>query len=195
MDWLKRAGGHPVTLSQVLQAMAGGAPLPPHPVVLTFDDGYDDFATAATPVLLRDGFVGTDFVVSGFVGRPGYMTAQQVQQVAAAGMVIGAHTVHHVDLAALPAALQAIEIASSRQVLQQLLHRPVLDFAYPYGDFTATTAALVAKAGFSDAVTLTAGTQQCASDRYLLDRIRVQGSDTVWTFARSAGVAPPPPGW
>src|SRR5579884_3268852 len=82
MDWLKRAGGHPVTLSQVLQAMAGGTPLPPHPIVLTFDDGYDDFATAATPVLLRDGFVGTDFVVSGFVGRPGYMTAQQVQQVA-----------------------------------------------------------------------------------------------------------------
>ncbi|MBV8301998.1 MAG: polysaccharide deacetylase family protein [Candidatus Dormibacteraeota bacterium] len=195
MDWMRIAGGHPVTLAQLFAAMQGGPPLPPHPVVLTFDDGYADFATAAVPVLLREGFVATDFVVSGFIGRPGYMTAAQVLQVASLGMVIGAHTVHHIDLDAVPPQLAAIEIDASKATLQQLLHRQVLDFAYPYGDVDAVVADTVAAAGFRDAVTMNAGTLQCTASRYLLYRIRVGGWDTVWSFSHNAGLASPPAGW
>ena len=195
MDWLRIAGGHPVTLAQVIAAMQGGPPLPPHPVVLTFDDGYADFATAAVPVLLREGFVATDFVVSGFLGRPGYMTAAQVLQVAALRMVIGAHTVHHVDLDAMPPQLATIEIDASKATLEQLLHRPVLDFAYPYGDVDPSVAETVDAAGFRDAVTMNAGTMQCTAARFLLYRIRVGGWDTVWSFSRNAGIPAPAGGW
>ena len=195
MDWLRRAGGHPVTLAQLMKALSGGPALPPHPVVLTFDDGYADFATAALPVLLSDGFVATDYVVSGFLGRSNYMTVAQVQQADRDGMVIGAHTVHHVDLVALPAAAAAGEIDVSKSTLQQVLGHPVLDFAYPYGYSDASVATMVADAGFDDAVTMNPGTQQCASWRYLLHRTRVGGGDTVWSFAAKAGIPGPPYGW
>ncbi len=195
MDWLRIAGGHPVTLEQLYSAMHRGPALPAHAVVLTFDDGYDDFATTAVPILVHDGFVATDFVVSGFVDRPAYMSAQQILQVAAMGMVIGAHTVHHVNLDALSPQLAQIEIDVSKESLQRLVGRPVLDFAYPYGDVDAQVAALVAQAGFRDAVTMQYGRAQCASQPYLLRRIRVTGSDTLPDFAAEAGVAAPPADW
>jgi peptidoglycan/xylan/chitin deacetylase (PgdA/CDA1 family) len=195
MDWLRRAGGHTVTPTQLIDALDGGPALPPRAVVLTFDDGYADFATAALPVLIADGFVATDFVVSGFIGRSSYMTAAQVVQADHDGMIIGAHTVDHVDLTALSTAAAAAEIDVSRATLQRLLGHPVRDFAYPYGDVNAAVAGLVAAAGFSDAVSTSMGTVQCSASRYLLHRTRVGGGDTVWSFAAKAGVQGPPRGW
>ncbi len=195
MDWLLTAGGHPVTIEQLMVALNGGAALPPHPVVLTFDDGYDDFATAAAPILARNGFVGIDYVVSGFIGRPAYMTASQVQSVAAMGMVIGAHTVNHVNLVAMSSQLAKTEIDASKATLEHLVGHAVLDFAYPYGDVNDSVASLAAQAGFRDAVTMNYGTAQCGSQRFLLHRIRVVGADNVWSFAGKAGVKSPPSNW
>jgi len=195
MDWLHEAGGRTVTLEQVVAALNGGPRLPAHAVVLTFDDGHDDFATRAAPVLKADGFVGISFVVSGFLGRSGYMTAAQVQQVSAMGMVIGDHTVNHVDLAAMSPQLARNEILACQATLQQLVGKPVLDFAYPYGDYNSTDAAIVAAAGFRDAVTTDAGTLQTYDGRFLMHRIRIGGGDSVWSFAGKAGIARPPSNW
>ena len=195
MDWLQQAGGHTVTLAQVMRAMGGGPPLPSHPVVLTFDDGHDDFATRAVPILLRDHFVATAFVVPGFLGRTAYMTGAQVRQVAAEGMVIGAHTVHHTNLTKLSPLLAAIEISSSRALLQQLIGAPVLDFAYPYGGYDQTVVNLVAQAGFRDAVATTWGTLQCGANRFALHRLEILGQSNLAFFSAAVGVPAPPPRW
>jgi peptidoglycan/xylan/chitin deacetylase (PgdA/CDA1 family) len=195
MDWLRIAGGHPITFAQVVAALDGGPPLPPHPVVLSFDDGHNDFATTAVPILLRNHFVATSFVIAGFLGRPSYMTTQQVQAVARDGMVIGAHTMHHVDLDPLPAQLADIEIATSRAILQRLTGQAVLDFAYPYGDYDPAVMQLVREAGFRDAAATTGGSVQCTSNLYALHRDEVLGDDTVAQFAALARVAAPPRGW
>jgi len=195
MDWLHQAGGHTVTLQQLIAAMHGGPPLPSRAVVLTFDDGHDDFATRAAPVLKADGFVGISFVVSGFLGRTSYMTAAQVQHVAALGMVIGDHTVNHVDLAAMSPALARTEILACQATLQQLIGKPVLDFAYPYGDYNGTVAGIVQAAGFMDAATMNAGTFQTYPGRFLLHRTRIGGGDSVWSFAGKAGISGPPSNW
>ncbi|MGH7723791.1 MAG: polysaccharide deacetylase family protein [Candidatus Dormibacteria bacterium] len=186
MDYLQAAGIHPVTIADVMNMLSGGPTLPPHPVVLSFDDGHSDFATAAAPILHRHGFVGTDFVVSGFIGRPQYMTAAQIHDVVAMGMVIGAHTVHHVELDRQPAPVAAREITASRAALERLLGIPVLDFAYPYGGVNAAVVKDVQAAGYRDAVTMHPGDEQRISTRYLLPRIRVLGYDTVASFAQKA---------
>lgn len=195
MDWMRVAGVHPVTLAQVMAAVTGGLPLPSHPVVLTFDDGHNDFATRAVPILMREGFVATAFVVPGFLGQPSYMTDQQVVQVAQDGMVIGAHTMHHVDLNADSEQLARIEIDASRTVLQQLTGQPVNDFAYPYGDYDSTVVSLVAEDGFRDAVATTWGTQQCVTNRFTLHRIEAAGSYSVSALMRATGLPLPSPGW
>ena len=195
MDWLRASGAHPVTLEAVMAAMGGGTSLPSRPVVLTFDDGHDDFATAAVPVLMREHFVATSFVVPGFLGTPSYMTQAQVRQVAAEGMVIGAHTMHHVSLKSVSSQVAAAEIGMSKSVLEQMIGRPVFDFAYPYGTYTPAVVSQVAQAGFRDAVATSWGQVQCPGNRLVLHRLEIVGAYTLSDFAFAAGVPPPPPGW
>ncbi|MFN2583084.1 MAG: polysaccharide deacetylase family protein [Candidatus Dormibacteria bacterium] len=195
MDWLRAAGAHTVTLAQVMSALNGGPELLSHPVVLTFDDGYADFATAATPILVRDGFVGTDFVVPGFLGTSDYMTKDQVLDVASQGMVIGAHTMHHVKLTSVPSQVAAAEISSSKAALEQLLGVTVDDFAYPFGAASPAVESMVQAAGFRDASATTWGTEQCTGNRFALHRLEVVGGLGLAAFAQAAGVTAPPPRW
>ncbi len=181
MALLHHAGVTTVTLDDVVTALGGGRPLPPRAVVLTFDDGYRDFSTAAVPVLRSYGYRATVFVVSGFLGRPGYMTAADVVAAAAAGMTIGAHTVHHVQLAHIPASIARVEIEASRQQLEQLSGQPVNDFAYPYGDTSRAVQAMVAAAGFHDAVTTAAGASEVPRQQLTLSRVRIEGGDSLAT--------------
>jgi peptidoglycan/xylan/chitin deacetylase (PgdA/CDA1 family) len=200
MALLKATGAHTVTPADLVAALRGGPPLPPRPVILTFDDGYDDFYSNALPVLQREGLRAISYVVSGFVGRPGYMSADEVRSVVAAGDVVGDHTINHVALAHItPAAAQA-EITVSRAQLQALTGTPVDDFAYPYGDWDPLVARLVEQAGFHDAVTTDLGNLHDLAQLFTLRRIRIGGTDTLASFAEKAGVPlvplppPPPPG-
>lgn len=188
MALLHADGVQTVSLGDVLRALAGGVPLPDRSVVLTFDDGHDDFATQAVPVLQANGLAATAFVVPGFLGQSSYMTAAQVQAVAGAGMTIGAHTMHHVDLAAVSPGDATEEITESRSILHVLTGQPLLDFAYPYGVFTAAIEAMVEQAGFQDAVGTVPGFRQFASQPFSLRRIAVTGSDNLASFAEKARI-------
>ena len=66
-------------------------------MVLTFDDGYDNHYTNVLPILEKNKATATFFIVSGFLGRAGYMTAPQVQQLKLAGMEVGGHTITHLN--------------------------------------------------------------------------------------------------
>ena len=181
---LLRAGGaHTVSLSQLLRALEGKESLPPHPVILTFDDGYKDFATTAAPLLASQGMTATDFVVGDFLGSPGYMSAAQVRQVRALGMTIGAHTMDHVDLTRMPPALARAQIEGSRRVLQDVTGAAIDDFAYPFGRHNPAVDRMAADAGFRDAVTTAGGELQYLSERFDLRRTSVTGGDTLASFA------------
>lgn len=183
---LEVAGYHVISLDTLMQAVLHGGRLPTHPVVLTFDDGYADFATAAVPILLAHQMTATDFVVPGFLGRPSYMTTEQVQLAQSQGMSIGAHTMHHVALAHVSTASAESEIANSRAYLQELLGVSVTDFAYPYGDFNGAVELLVSKAGFRDGFTTQSGIRQSAPLRFALPRLRV--GNGLGYFASQLGI-------
>ncbi|TMC50998.1 MAG: polysaccharide deacetylase family protein [Chloroflexi bacterium] len=187
MTLLRQSDVHPVSLGDVVGAMQGAPPLPPHPVVITFDDGYEDFFTEALPVLRENGFPATLFVVPAFLERDGYMTTRQVQQTARMGITIGAHTVDHLDLTKLPLSAARTEIEASRVELRDLTGQPVDDFAYPYGRFNSPIEALVQAAGFRDAVTTHDGRTQTPQLRYAMFRYGVTGRDTLLTFAAQVG--------
>ena len=192
MSFLHFAGVHPVTLAEAVAALQTGKPLPSRPVVLTFDDGYGDFASRATPVLQRYGFVATDYVVSGFVGRPAYMTAAQIHQVEAAGMVIGAHTLSHADLARSAPQAAQLQISAGHHQLEQLLGHAVDDFAYPYGSWNPEVEKLVLADGFRDAVTTQGGSWLQLGDRGAWPRLHVDGGDDLAAFAAKALSGTPP---
>ena len=82
MDKLAGGGYHPIVMADLRAYFLAREPLPARPVVLTFDDGYADFFQVAYPILKKHGFKAVAYVVPGFFGRSGYMTAAQVQQLA-----------------------------------------------------------------------------------------------------------------
>jgi peptidoglycan/xylan/chitin deacetylase (PgdA/CDA1 family) len=194
MDWLASQGVHTVSIGDVMDALESGRPLPPRAVVLTFDDGFADFYSQAMPVMLAHGFTGTTYVVPGFLGQPNYMTSLEVQQAVWLGMVVGAHTMHHIDLTRASGDQAWAEISGSRQQLNQLTGQPVTDFAYPSGKFNGGVADLVQRAGFRSATTTMSGSFHNLGKRLALERVRVSGGETLAQFAASLSLDPLPPG-
>jgi len=103
------------------------------------------------------------------------MTTAQVQQLAAAGMEVGAHTLQHPILARLPSAEARHEIVASKRELERITAREVVGFAYPNGrperDFTGEHRQMVADAGYCFAVTTEYAAAARQADPLRLPRI------------------------
>ena len=121
MAWLREQGYIGVRMDGITRCLRGEAPCPAKAIALTFDDGYADAYTDALPVLKRYGLIATFYIVTNFVGQPGYMTWEQVAELRDAGMEIGAHTVSHPDLTTLDWETAGFEIAQSKTELDHRL--------------------------------------------------------------------------
>jgi len=185
MDWLDASGFHPIDLNDLRAYYQTNLPLPSRPVVLTFDDGYADFYTAAFPVLQAHGFKAVAYIVPGFLGRPSYMNVDQVQLIDQSGIEVGAHTVHHVDLVKASPAGRKLEIEGSRSALEQMVGHAVLDFCYPSGMYDAAVIAATQQAGFQSATTEIPGTRHAWASRMTWSRVRVNGGEKLAQFAGS----------
>lgn len=172
LTWLTQQGYHAVTLQQLFDHFADDAPIPERPVVITFDDGYDNFYTAALPLLAKHKMVATLFVITGKVGQPGYITWEQTKAIAQAGMEIGSHTITHPDLRNVEAKGLQSELGDSQRILEERLGIPVRFFAYPGGRYSDQTLAAMSRY-YRGAVTTISGVATPCQDRLLLHRIRV----------------------
>ncbi|QMU71940.1 polysaccharide deacetylase family protein [Streptacidiphilus sp. P02-A3a] len=162
MAWLQRRGLRGVAIAELLAAHAIGraAGL----VGLTFDDGYADLPGQVLPVLERYGFTATAYVVAGRLGshntwdadapRKPLMSREQVRAVARRGLEIGSHGLNHRPLRGLPPEQLALETGRSRELLEDLLERPVTGFCYPYGALDRQAVAAVRDSGYSHAVAI-----------------------------------------
>lgn len=118
--------------------------------------------------------------------RPDYrpLTLEELKQFAARpGVHIGAHTVNHAFLPALPVHEQQTEIALSREWLERELGRPVRDFSYPHGGATHETRRAAAAAGMLTAVTTEARPTSRLDDPFAIPRVQVHNWDGA-EFAR-----------
>lgn len=124
-------------------------------VLITFDDGYADFASTAFPALRERSFSAVVFVPTGKLGkreewdgahsppRP-LMDWSTVVELARAGVEFGGHGVTHADLTRLDPDRRRDEIeGSARELCERLGHRPRC-FAAPYGRVSAPTLADIA---------------------------------------------------
>ena len=102
------------------------------------------------------------------------LRSEQVRELHAAGIDIGAHTVSHPILARLDDKTARSEIADGRQMLESILGAPVSLFAYPNGkpgtDYGPSHVAMVRDFGFSAAVSTRPGASDSHTDRYQLPR-------------------------
>src|SRR5471030_440138 len=92
---LADSGYHTILPDQLYDYLTKGTPLPSKPVMLTFDDTDLDQWEIARPELKKYGFKGVYFIMTVSLGRPHYMTKEQVKQLSDAGNVIARHTWDH----------------------------------------------------------------------------------------------------
>jgi peptidoglycan/xylan/chitin deacetylase (PgdA/CDA1 family) len=104
-------------------------------VHLTFDDGNRSDVTDAMPMLLRLGRRASFFLLSAFIGRPDFVTRDDVAQLHAAGMAIGSHGADHVRWTTLGNAELVEQISRSIQTLATLTREPINSVAVPFGAY------------------------------------------------------------
>ncbi len=190
MSYLRVNGYQSIGLDDLVAYLLGQRSLPVRAVVLTFDDGYDDNYTQAFPVLKSNGFTGTFFIITDYVGQREYMSWEQIAEMSRAGMSMQAHGRTHDDLAISSAEHTVWQVAGSRMMLEEKLGRPVRFFCYPSGRYTAQTIAILRAHGYTAALTTAYGATHSASSLFELRRVRVRGSDTLDDFVQKLETAP-----
>lgn len=191
MRYLAAHRYHPVTLQTVYDAWHGLGVLPPRPVVLTFDDGYESQFSIAAAALRRRRWPGVlDLTVANL--RSGDLGAAMVRRMIAAGWELDSHTLTHPDLVGLGTGVLRREVAGSRRVLQRRFGVPVDFFCYPSGAFDRRVVAEVRRAGYLGATTTAEGIASPGDGLFTLDRIRVDAGETPAALGRALLAAPLP---
>ena len=105
-----------------------------NPVLITFDDGYENNYTYAYPILKRYGFKATIFLIVNAIDKPRFLQQSQIKEMA--GLVdFESHTLTHPHLAGLAPDKLEMELSGSKKTLESLLSKKVDVIAYPYGSF------------------------------------------------------------
>lgn len=188
LDWLMVEGFNAISMAQLWDGLSNGTALPPRPVVLTFDDGYDDAHQYAFPILAAHAMIGMFFLISGLVEQPGYLTWSQVVEMRSAGMEIGNHTVHHADLWWYSYSGMIAEIDGAAAAISSVLGERPRFFCYPFGHYNWYAMQAVKATGHLAATTITDGTLHSVDSAYRWHRVRIHSTtrpeDLYWLLNR-----------
>jgi peptidoglycan/xylan/chitin deacetylase (PgdA/CDA1 family) len=196
LSYLSQNGYTPITITDLVRARSNtGAPLPDRPVVLTFDDAYEDFYANAFPALVRHGFVATLYVPTAYVGATsGWLrqegetlhpmaTWTQLAEMSRAGIECGGHSHAHMQMDAVPLAIAAADIRRCKAILEDHLGSETRSFAYPHGWTTNAVKRLVQSAGFTSACAVKNMLSSPLDDAFELARLVVTGGTNTSEIA------------
>ena len=193
MKWLRRNGYHSIVSEQLAWFLAKNHPFVGRPVMISFDDGFQDFADRAWPILRRHDFRAEVFVVTDLVGRgaewnrnlaepAALMDAPTIARLASEGVSFGSHLASHRSADGLSTRELAEELTRSRAVLRRWVGRPVNAFAAPFGLTDQRLRLLAAECGFQIGFNTQTGVARLTSDPLDLPRIEVRGDVALEAF-------------
>ncbi|MDP4263878.1 MAG: polysaccharide deacetylase family protein [Bacteroidota bacterium] len=133
MKLLADSGYHSILPDQLYDYLAYGKALPSRPVMITFDDTRLDHYTIAIPEMKKYGYKGVFFIMTVSLGRPGYMSKEQVKQISDEGNIIGSHTWDHHNVKKYTGNDWMIQVEKPSKQLADITGKPVEYFAYPFG--------------------------------------------------------------
>ncbi|MGZ5438009.1 MAG: polysaccharide deacetylase family protein [Pyrinomonadaceae bacterium] len=155
-------------------------------VAITFDDGYRDNLTIALPLLEKYSLPMTLFVVAGFVDSDGYLSEEELREMARHPLVtIGSHGLSHPNFTLLATDEARLELKESKQRLQEIIGRKVDLLAWPYGECNPELERLSGACGYRASWSVWKGTNG-AHSRW---RVPLGGRDHMIRFiAKSSGL-------
>jgi peptidoglycan/xylan/chitin deacetylase (PgdA/CDA1 family) len=152
LSWLRTNGYTSVTFDALAARIQSGAPLPPRPIVISFDDDWQSQYVNAVPLLRKYGFTATFFIWVRAVGRAHHMTWDEIRELDVQGMEIGCHTLTHLILPKLKSDdMLRREIVSAKDMIEARIGHAVTSLAYPFGQYDERVVAAARVAGFTTA--------------------------------------------
>jgi peptidoglycan/xylan/chitin deacetylase (PgdA/CDA1 family) len=178
-----------ISLSDFLSARREHRRLPNYSVVLTFEDGFEDFYTVAAGQLAQRRLPSTVFIITDRAyGRlppngESFLSWEQIRELASAGVEIGSHTCSHPRLPDLPPEDVKRELAESRLAIQENLSTTHIPLSFPHGRTTDSISRLAHSLGYSCAITTRLGPNDGDVDLSRLNRTTIASDDELATFA------------
>lgn len=171
MQYLKQKGYQTVSSQELINFFDNGTKLPNKPVMLTFDDGYEDFFVNARPALNQNNFGAMMFLPTGLMNNPGYLAWNEIGQMTGK-IEFANHTWSHYYLKGDKSQIEKEIDTAQTQLEDHGLGKPKV-FAYPYGYESQNDIQILTQKDFKLAFTTRSGSIQCAKKRLVLPRIRV----------------------
>jgi peptidoglycan/xylan/chitin deacetylase (PgdA/CDA1 family) len=191
---LKFLGYDTVNPKEILSFVKGHEISVKKPLLITFDDGYENNYLNAYPVLKSAGFTSVIFISTGFIGkknivsderekaREDFLNKSEIKDMFKDGFFIGSHGINHYYLDRLEEGVLIGELIASKAYLENMLNAPVDFFSYPFGAYNANVMRAVKKAGYLGAFTTVRGKAGVGDNSYELKRIPVNGYNNIFNF-------------
>lgn len=160
-------------------------------VVLTFDDGYEDFYQQVFPIIEKRKIQVALFLIVKNIGSDNYLSLRQLRELARSKYVtIGSHSMtHSCGLVGLSRSRVQYEIRDSKLCLEELLGRSVDFFAYPWGIFSEEIKSIVEETGYQAAFTTNVVFPK-KKDIYCIPRLAASENDNYLKFClKTSGLA------
>ncbi len=181
LQYFAEHGYRTISLYDLHAHLKDGIPLPPKPVILTFDDGYLDAYTNAFPLLQQYGMTGTFFIVTDFINyqNPNHITWDMAREMFTGGMSIESHGRTHRDLRNRSFQFLVWEILGPlEQITHYVGHRPRF-FCYPAGQYDDHVIAMLRSVDKWGAVTTQHGYVHTLQSAMTQPRVRVTNEASI----------------
>lgn len=186
LDRMLADGYTTINLYDLLEHLTNGSPLPPKPVIITFDDGYRDNYENALPLLSARGMKATFFVVTDFIDeeRPDYLTWDMARAMLAAGMSVEAHSRNHASLKGRDNDFLVWQALGCKETIEAELGVRPRFVSYPAGEYDQATMDLFKSADYWGGITTKQGASHTLDKVFEITRVRVRGTTTADELAR-----------
>lgn len=204
MNWLAVAGYTTISLDDLCAWRVQRGSLPKRPIIITFDDGFQECAENSVPHMARHGFTAIFYLVGGLVGLTSRWLQPELgsqfalfnwetaRRLDATGFRCAVHTMHHPRLAEIPDSACRSELVDCRHLMEDRLGHEVRHLAYPYGSYNENVRQIADEAGFISACSTRKGLSAPDDDLLALHRVPVYGTDTLLDFIRRVRNQPNP---
>jgi peptidoglycan/xylan/chitin deacetylase (PgdA/CDA1 family) len=182
-------------LPEIVAAIRAGRAVPDNTIGISVDDAFLSVYRIAWPRLRQANLPFTLFVATDPIdtGTPGYMSWDQIRELARSGVTIGSQTAAHPHMPLLSPARNDAELEKSNERFRAELGSAPTLIAYPYGEYSLAVGEAARKAGFTAAFGQHSGVMHAGSDFFFLPRFAFNESYGDVQRFRLAGRALPIP--
>jgi peptidoglycan/xylan/chitin deacetylase (PgdA/CDA1 family) len=192
MDYLHRSGYSTISLDEFIAYQKDGQPLPPKPIIITFDDGFASNYFHAFPVLKKHRMTAIIFVTPDtesenfkkYAASDAPLTISQMKEMSENGIAIQSHAMTHRYLTELDPETIRWELAESKRVIEENAGKKVSYLAIPSGAYNRTVKKLAKETGYTAVFCMLKGTNNKYSDRFGLRRLVVGQDFSIDDFRR-----------